>query len=111
MDDTPGLDVLIATPEHHTLLMENEQVRVLSTRIPPVERTAVHTHRRPASLYVRSGAPFVRYETAGQVMFDSNKVGITLENGAVLWSGPLPPRSLENVGTDVIHVIAVEIKS
>jgi hypothetical protein len=31
------LDALIAAPRHHLLLMENESVRVLDTRVPPGE--------------------------------------------------------------------------
>jgi quercetin dioxygenase-like cupin family protein len=40
-----ALDALIAALEHHTLLLENERVRVLETHIPPGAVTAVHTHR------------------------------------------------------------------
>ena len=30
----PELDAVIAAPKHHTLIFENERVRVLDTRIP-----------------------------------------------------------------------------
>ena len=39
------LDALIAAPQHHKLLMENEFARVLDTLIPPGEITNVHTHK------------------------------------------------------------------
>ena len=104
------LDALIAAPEHHTLLFENERIRVLETRIPPGERTAVHTHCWPSSIYVKSGTPFIRYDGDGQVLVDSQKAGVTLESGMAAWSGPLPPHSLENVGATVLNVISVEIK-
>jgi hypothetical protein len=39
------LDALVAAPAHHTLLFENDVVRVLDTRIAPGNRTPVHTHR------------------------------------------------------------------
>ena len=38
------LDALIAAPQHHKLLFENELARVLEASIPPGEMTAVHTH-------------------------------------------------------------------
>jgi hypothetical protein len=41
------LDALIASPQHHKLLFENEFVRVLDTNIPPGETTNVHTHQFP----------------------------------------------------------------
>ena len=39
-----SLDALTAASDHHELLFENDQVRVLSTKIPIGERTSVHTH-------------------------------------------------------------------
>jgi hypothetical protein len=66
-----ALDALVAAPEHHTLLSENDSVRVLNTRIRPGERTAVHTHRWPGVLYVRSWSTFVRRDSAGVVTLDS----------------------------------------
>ena len=57
-----SLDALIAAPRHHQLLFENEFVRVLDTNIPPGEKTSVHTHRYPASLYFISLSDFIRYD-------------------------------------------------
>ncbi|MFN2189360.1 MAG: hypothetical protein ACK2T3_11395 [Candidatus Promineifilaceae bacterium] len=45
------LDALVAAPENHTLLFENESLRVLDTRIAPGGTTPVHTHRWPGALY------------------------------------------------------------
>ena len=39
------LDALIASPQHHKLLLENETVRVIDTLIPPNETTELHTHK------------------------------------------------------------------
>ncbi len=49
-DTTHSEDAVAAAPHHHKLLMENETVRVLETRIAPGERTAVYTHQWPAAL-------------------------------------------------------------
>ena len=38
------LDALIAAPEHHKLLFENEWVRVLDTSIPSGKMKHVHMH-------------------------------------------------------------------
>ena len=38
------LDAVAAAPEHHKVLLENDQIRVLETLILPGEETAVHTH-------------------------------------------------------------------
>ena len=39
-----GLDAMIAAPQHHKILFENEKVRVLDANIPAGEITALHTH-------------------------------------------------------------------
>ena len=65
------LDALIAAPDHHTLLFENDRVRVLDPCIRPGDRTRVHTHRWPAVLYLVSWRAFIRYDDTGSVLLDS----------------------------------------
>jgi hypothetical protein len=40
-----SLDAMVAAPEHHGLLLENERVRILDSLIKPGERVPLHTHR------------------------------------------------------------------
>jgi sugar/nucleoside kinase (ribokinase family) len=65
-----SLDALVAAPKQHTLLLENERVRVLDTRILPGDTTPVHTHRWPSVLYVLSWSDVVRRDGDGKVMLD-----------------------------------------
>src|SRR5476651_1524676 len=104
------LDALIAAPKHHQLLFENESVRVLDANIPPGEMTAVHTHSFAASHIVISWSDFVRYDAAGNILLDSRDMGKTILPHLALWSGPLGPHALKNVGADCLHIISVEIK-
>jgi quercetin dioxygenase-like cupin family protein len=104
------LDARVAAPDHHGLLLENEHVRVLDTRIRPGETTPVHTHSWPSVLYVLSWSEFVRYDAEGKVLLDSRTLSETPEVGAVLWSEPLAPHCAKNVGERDLHVIAVELK-
>ena len=104
------LDALIAAPRHHTLLFENDVVRVLETKVPPGETTAVHTHCWPATLYVVSASDFVRRDDAGKVLLDTRIARAKGKAGDAAWSPPLGPHTLENVGTTLIHVINVEVK-
>ena len=46
----PELDALIAAPKHHTLILENDRMRLLDTVIPVGETVPVHTHRWPGVL-------------------------------------------------------------
>jgi hypothetical protein len=103
------LDALVAAPAHHSLLLENERVRVLETLIQPGETTAVHTHRWPNVQHVLSSADFIRRDGEGGVLLDT-RAGGSGEAPVTHWSEPLPPHSIENVGEADLHVIMVELK-
>ncbi|MEJ2665559.1 MAG: hypothetical protein P8Z81_00400 [Deinococcales bacterium] len=104
------LDALKAAPDHHTLVLENERVRVLDTLIRAGDKTPVHTHRWPAIMVVLAWSPFVRYDEHGSVMVDSRQVPAMASPPSTLPSDPLPPHALENVGDGDIHIISVELK-
>ena len=107
---TNDLDALIAAPQHHKLLFENEFVRVLDANIPAGEMTNVHTHRYPASLYFISWSDFIRYDADGNVLLDSRSLEKTPLPGSAMWSAPLPAHALKNIGENDLHVISVEMK-
>ena len=105
-----ALDALVAASDHHTLLFENDRVRVLDTCVSPGDRTPVHTHRWPAALYLISWSGFVRFDDTGAVLLDSRTVPALQHPPSALWSEPLPPHSLQNVGEADLRIIAVEVK-
>jgi hypothetical protein len=105
------LDALRASPQHHKLLFENDAVRVLDARILPGETTAVHTHRLAASHLVISWSDFIRYDAEGKVLLDSRNIGKTIPQHTAIWSEPLGPHALENIGANDLHIISVEIKN
>jgi len=105
------LDALIAAPQHHKLLFENEFVRVLDANIPAGEMTNVHTHRYPASLYFISWSDFIRYDADGNVLLDSRSLEKIPLPCSAMWSESIPAHALKNVGENDLHVISVEIKS
>jgi quercetin dioxygenase-like cupin family protein len=106
----PSLDAMVAAPAHHVVLLENDEVRVLDTRLEPGQRTPVHTHRWPSVLYVIGWSDFVRRAPDGTVLVDSRDSKEKPGPGTTIWSAPLPPHSAENVGDGVLRVIAVELK-
>jgi hypothetical protein len=105
------LDALAAASEHHRNLFENDLVRVLETHIPASAQTAVHTHRWPNVQHVLQTTDFVRRDGRGMILFDTRAGGHRPEEGETLWSEPLPPHSIENVGTNELRVLMVELKS
>ena len=104
------LDAMSAAPDHHAVLVENDSVRVLDTRFGPGQQTPVHTHQWPAVLYILAWSEFVRFDSEGNVLVDSRAFATKPEPGTALWSGPLPPHYVRNVGDGELRVLAVEIK-
>ena len=105
------LDALKVATDHHWVLLENDRVRVLDTRLGPGARTPVHSHEWPAALYVLSWSDFVRYDADGNVLVESRSAMPNPPNpGEAIWSAPLPPHYVENVGDRDLHIIAVEVK-
>lgn len=114
MSDKQGwpdeLDALNAAPQHHSLLLEKESVRVLDTRVPAGQTVPLHTHRWPGAQYIHNWSDFVRRDAEGKILVDSRTFQ-KIPEGSAVWSTPLPPHTLENVGASELHVISVELKS
>lgn len=106
----PELDALIAAPEHHSLVLENDRVRVLEMVIPAGETTPLHTHCWPSVITIQSWSDFIRRDANGNVTADTRGNPRLAAPGQALWSDPLPPHTLENVGEQAIRLLSVEVK-
>ena len=104
------LDAMSAAPGHHSILIENDEVRVLDTRLGPGDRTPIHAHEWPSALYVLSWSDFIRRDAEGEVLADSRNLAEPPRPGEALWLPPLPPHQVENVGDRDLHIVAVELK-
>ena len=82
------LDALTAAPEFHTLLFENESLRVLDTKIPPGLTTQLHMHRWPGALYILSWSEFVRRDQEGRIVLDSRAMETVSRNCSLVSAGP-----------------------
>lgn len=110
MEPGNSLDALVAAPDHHALLLENDEVRVLDTRVGPGEIVPVHAHVWPGIVYVVSMGHFIRRHRDGTVVADTRDSASLPSNGTAIWTPALPPHSLENVSTSEICAIHVELK-
>ena len=104
------LDAMSAATDHHEILFENDRVRVLDSRLASGDQTPLHTHRWPGVLYIIGTSDFVRYDSEGNVIFDSRKSDRNIESGTAVWAEPLAPHFVKNVGVGELRVIAIEIK-
>jgi len=105
-----SLDALRAAPAHHELLLENEHVRVIHTHIPAGDNVPLHTHRWAGVAYVMRASDFIRRDQDGQVLFDS-RLTERPKVPVVQWMAPLPPHTVENLGSSAISVLIVELKT
>jgi quercetin dioxygenase-like cupin family protein len=105
------LDAMSAAPDHHSVLLENDQVRILDTRLRPGEQTPIHAHEWAGALYVLSWSDFIRRDAEGTILADSRTLSSAPSPGDALWLPPLPPHQVENVGDRDLHIIAVELKA
>jgi hypothetical protein len=63
-----------------------------------------------AIILSRTDGDFIRRDAEGSTVVDSRTIAKVPEDSA-LWSGPLPPHTLENVGNLELRAISVELKS
>lgn len=77
---TPENDALVAAPQHHRLLFENDEVRVLEVTVPPGVREPLHAHRYPSVLYYVSAAHMKEYSPGVPALDRGSK-----DDGAVIF--------------------------
>ena len=105
-----SLDALVAAPGNHSLLFENERVRVVQTRILPGHSTPVHTHRWPSIMFVFASSDLVRVDDLGNVLMDTRQFTAVPALNSPVWLEPLPPHSVKNVGDAEFRAVQVELK-
>ncbi len=105
-----SLDALLAAPSHHTLLLQNEKMRVVQTSIAPGQTVPLHTHRWPGVLLITAWSDLVRRDQNGNVLLDTRHLADKPTLNTPLWQEPLPPHTVENVGETEFNAVQVEIK-
>lgn len=106
-----SLDALVAAPQFHRVLLENERVRVLEVTVPPHTREPVHTHRWASVLYKEQMGRGRYYDGAGQLLHESTKpyrTGPGLVRAR--WQEPEGPHAVENTDSVADRFIRVELK-
>jgi quercetin dioxygenase-like cupin family protein len=89
-------------PRNVKVLLENQRVRVLEVRIKPGEKIPMHSH--PAHLVYTFSPVKGKYSSP-----DGETKVSEARRGTIQWSGPITHAS-ENVGTDDIHALVIELK-
>lgn len=105
------LDAVIAAPNNHKILLENDMVRVLEVSLAPGEKEPLHHHKWPSVLYIQEAGDFVDYDQDGKVIFDTRELPEPLTFPLTMQKGPEAPHAPVNLSkTKPIRLIRVEIK-
>lgn len=99
------LDGVAVAPDFHTVLFENDDVRVLDVHSPPHSKEPMHTHAWPSFFYVLQDEPsiFNTPHFSGKPM--SMPAGMK-----IVPLGPNGPHWVENAGDGPTHYIRFELK-
>lgn len=101
----PELDALVAAPDSHTVVFENDSVRVLRVVIPEGVSEPVHVHRLPSVMFVHTAAR-IRY-----CVPDRGTVWESRSGGEPQWLEPEGPHWIENVDDRPYEAYRVELKA
>ena len=102
IDGATAQDALQVAPEHYTVLLENDKVRVLEVKIKPGEKEAMHTH--PATVHIELVPTKVKIGYP-----DGKSVELEGHQGEAIWVGPVK-HTVENIGDTEIHAYIIELK-
>jgi quercetin dioxygenase-like cupin family protein len=100
-------DALVAAPKNHTLLFENDDVRVLDVHVQPHEKEEFHTHPWDGFFYVIQRASLVHFVPGAPA---STPMPKPPDGAKIIHVGPEGPHALENVGDTPLHFIRFELK-
>ena len=98
-----GQDVVKVSPETHTVLLENDQVRVLDVRVKPGEKVAMHSHPAGILYYLSDATLKITYP-------DGKSETREIKAGTAVWSKALT-HAAENVGPTTLHEVQTELKA
>jgi hypothetical protein len=105
----PAMDGVLASPEHHTVMYEDDVIRVLSVSIPPGAVEKPHNHRFPAVFVVDR---LVKLRDFNGATHEEIPLPIPKDVSfpIVLNFPPQPLHYVENVDTKPFHATRVEFK-
>ena len=112
----PALDAVVAAPDHHKVLFENDRLRVLEVTLPPQDEEPVHHHRWPSVFVLdRIKPPVTDITPDGVRLPPSRDVMQALEawdgsGSLVVHMAPQPPGRVLNESDATVHGIRVEMK-
>ncbi len=105
-----ALDAPVAAPKNHRILFENERVRVLEVVVEVGGREPLHAHCWPSLLYVTFRGKLREWDADGNVVREVKETPPTSAFPQTQWLDVSPPHSIENLDSQPIHLLRIELK-
>ena len=105
-----SLDAPTAAPENHKVVFENERVRVLDVTVAVGGREKLHAHCWPSVLYVMFRGKLREWDADGKVIREVKETPPATAFPLTQWLEASPPHSIENLDSQPIHLVRVELK-
>jgi len=106
----PALDAPIAAPANHKVLFENERVRVLDVIVGVGARETLHAHCWPSVLYVIFRGKLREWGADGRVIREVKETPPATTFPLTQWLEASPPHAIENLDSQPIHLVRIELK-
>jgi hypothetical protein len=103
------MDALLAAPDSHRVVIDNDRVRVLEVVIEAGAREPEHTHQAPSVMIVDQPAR-IRYYADGALTFETPAGPPAPADRRVRWLEPEGPHCVENIDQQRYHAIRIELK-
>jgi beta-alanine degradation protein BauB len=95
-------DAVTIAPHLHTVIFENDKIRVLKIQVKPGDKARMHWHPENINYILSSGK--LRF-----TKLDNSVVEVDLKEGQVT-SSNAGSHAVENVGDSTVQTIQVELK-
>jgi hypothetical protein len=105
-----ALDAVVAAPQNHKVVLENERVRVLEVTVRPGEKEPLHMHRMPSVMYVMAEDNIRDYDAEGKLLYDSRRDKPPGKTPYTVWMEPQAPHFVENLSKKPLRLLRVELK-
>jgi quercetin dioxygenase-like cupin family protein len=105
-----ALDAVVAAPQNHKVVLENEHVRVLEVTVRPGEKEPLHMHRLPSVMYVMAEDNIRDYDAEGKLLYDSRRGKPPGKIPYTVWMEPQAPHWVENLSKKPLRLLRVELK-
>lgn len=96
-------DIVKLSPDVHRVIFENAAIRVLEVTVKPGAKVPMHTNPANVNYIVKPG-------TLRLIEPDGSSVDIALTERQVI-AAPVGRHAVENVGSDEVRTICIELKS